>query len=111
VPISIVGAFSTFPPEALMPYGPKGKDLAVHFHPPIETDGRTDEEVTRTPLSRTRRSRTRIVHSRHAPHTRPTRTLRRPTLSVAVGCSAARDALPCGDRVQAARVVQMSLAL
>lgn len=45
VPISIVGAFSTFPPEALMPYGPKGKDLAVHFHPPIETDGRTDEEL------------------------------------------------------------------
>jgi len=46
VPISIVGAFSTFPPEALMPYGPKGRDLAVHFHPPIETAGRTDEELS-----------------------------------------------------------------
>ena len=45
VPISIVGAFSTFPPEALMPYGPKGKDLAIHFHPPIDTAGKTEEEL------------------------------------------------------------------
>ena len=45
VPISLVGTFSTFPPEAIMPYGPKGKDLAVHFHPPIETEGKTEEEL------------------------------------------------------------------
>jgi len=45
VPISLVGTFSTFPPEALMPYGPKGKELAVHFHPPIYTEGRTEQEL------------------------------------------------------------------
>ena len=45
VPISIVGAFKTFPPEALMPYGPKGKDLEIHFHPPIDTTDKTEEEL------------------------------------------------------------------
>ena len=55
VPISLVGTFSTFPPEALMPYGPKGKDLAVHFHPPIETTGELEpgelEDLTRKAIA------------------------------------------------------------
>ena len=45
VPITIVGAFKTFPPEALMPYGPKGNDLEIHFHPPIQTTDKTEDEL------------------------------------------------------------------
>ena len=54
VPISLVGTFSTFPPEALMPYGPKGNFLEVHFHPPIQTEGRSEgelEELTRAAIA------------------------------------------------------------
>ena len=37
-----------------MPYGPKGNDLAVHFHEPIGTEGRDEgelEDLTRAAIA------------------------------------------------------------
>merc|ERR1711998_137399 len=44
VPVSIVNAFSSFPPNALLPIRPAA-NMEMHFHPPISSVGRTEAEL------------------------------------------------------------------
>jgi len=44
VPVSIVNAFKPYPPNALLPIY-QATDMEVHFHPRIESTGRTEEEL------------------------------------------------------------------
>lgn len=45
IPISIVGAYETYPSEALLPLAPNGKNIQVHIHPRIELKGRSEDEL------------------------------------------------------------------
>eukprot|EP00316_Scyphosphaera_apsteinii_P005100 CAMPEP_0119311620 /NCGR_PEP_ID=MMETSP1333-20130426/23150_1 /TAXON_ID=418940 /ORGANISM="Scyphosphaera apsteinii, Strain RCC1455" /LENGTH=285 /DNA_ID=CAMNT_0007316047 /DNA_START=139 /DNA_END=996 /DNA_ORIENTATION=+ len=45
VPLSICGTFSTYPSSAILPLLPNSKNLAVHVHPPIDSNGKTEEEL------------------------------------------------------------------
>lgn len=47
IPITIVGAYPTYPPEALLPLAPNGANIQVHVHPLISTAGRSEEELER----------------------------------------------------------------
>lgn len=44
VPVSIVNAFRPYPPNALLPIT-KASDMEMHFHPMVESKGRTEEEL------------------------------------------------------------------
>mmetsp|Transcript_37760 Transcript_37760/g.70755 ORF Transcript_37760/g.70755 Transcript_37760/m.70755 type:complete len:400 (-) Transcript_37760:87-1286(-) len=44
VPVSIVNAFRPYPPNALLPIT-RASDMEIHFHPMVETKGRTEEEL------------------------------------------------------------------
>jgi 1-acyl-sn-glycerol-3-phosphate acyltransferase len=44
LPVTIVDAFQPFPPNALLPIR-QTTDMEMHFHPMIESEGRTDEEL------------------------------------------------------------------
>lgn len=53
LPVSIVGAFKPYPPNALLPIY-KTTDMEVHFHPKIEVEGKTEaelEELVRTAIA------------------------------------------------------------
>ena len=45
VPITICGAYETYPSSAILPILPNGENLKVHVHPVIQTDGKTEEEL------------------------------------------------------------------
>jgi len=54
VPISISGAFETYPSSAILPLLPNGENLKVTVHPPISVDGKTEDEIaelTRTAIA------------------------------------------------------------
>lgn len=53
VPITITGAYETYPSSAILPLLPNGENLKVHIHPMIQTDGKTEaelEELTRNAI-------------------------------------------------------------
>lgn len=45
VPISIVGAYETYPPNAVLPILPNGDNIQIHIHPMVNSLGRTEEEL------------------------------------------------------------------
>lgn len=54
VPISISGAYETYPSSAALPLLPNSENLKVVIHPPIAVDGKSEEELselTRTAIS------------------------------------------------------------
>jgi len=44
LPVSIVNAFAPYPPNALLPIRQAG-DMEMHFHPMIESEGKTEAEL------------------------------------------------------------------
>jgi 1-acyl-sn-glycerol-3-phosphate acyltransferase len=44
LPVTIVNAFQPYPPNALLPIE-QSKDLEMHFHPMIQTEGKTEDEL------------------------------------------------------------------
>ena len=45
VPITICGAYETYPSSAILPILPNGENLKVHIHPIIQSGGKTEEEL------------------------------------------------------------------
>jgi len=45
VPITIVGAYETYPSAAILPLSPNGDNLKVYIHPQVEIDGKTEVEL------------------------------------------------------------------
>ena len=53
VPITITGAYETYPSSTILPLLPNTDNLKVHIHPMIECEGKTDaeiEELTRSAI-------------------------------------------------------------
>jgi len=48
VPISISGAYETYPSNAILPLKPNSKELKVTVHPPIAVEGKTEEELSQS---------------------------------------------------------------
>ena len=45
VPITITGAYETYPSSAILPLLPNGENLKVHIHPMINGEGKTEAEI------------------------------------------------------------------
>ena len=45
VPITITGAYETYPSSAILPLLPNGDNLKVHIHPMIHGEGKTEAEI------------------------------------------------------------------
>ena len=45
VPITICGAFETYPSSAILPILPNGENLKVHIHLKIHSEGKTEDEL------------------------------------------------------------------
>lgn len=45
VPISICGAYETYPSAAILPLLPNGENLKIHIHPMIQVDGKAEAEL------------------------------------------------------------------
>jgi len=45
VPISIVGAYATYPSNAILPLLPNSKQMELHIHPAIQSSGKTEQEL------------------------------------------------------------------
>ena len=45
VPITITGAYETYPSSAILPLLPNGDNLKVHIHPMINGEGKTEAEI------------------------------------------------------------------
>ena len=44
IPITLVGTFAMYPPEAMLPLRPT-RNLEIHVHPPIDPEGKTEKEL------------------------------------------------------------------